>query len=61
MAIILPATYETKVEGDSGSIFISQWVKGETVTIYLTVQQFQEIWNYEKHLIDEAREEKDPK
>jgi len=61
MAIILPHEIQTTVEGSAGCIYIFQEHKGHSKFVRLTVHQFQEIWNYEKHLIDEAREEKDPK
>ena len=63
MAIILPHEAGTKVEGADGLIRITQRRSdGKEVLVYLTVHQFREIWNHEKHLIAEAEAlEKDEK
>jgi hypothetical protein len=62
MAIFLPNEIATRVDGDAGCIYIHQKHKGKETFVCLTVRQFREIWNHEKHLIAEAEayEEKDP-
>ena len=56
MSIFLPAELETEVVGHGdGFISINQKDKvGEEVVIWLTVHQFETIFNREKHLVREA-------
>lgn len=55
MAIYLPSEMETEVFGDRGMVCIMQTKEvGEIVEIWLTVRQFQEIWNHEKHIVAES-------
>jgi hypothetical protein len=56
MAIYLRAEIETEVHGDGdGFITITQTdSNGEKTEIYLTVHQFETIFNHEKHIVREA-------
>jgi len=56
MSIFLPAELETQVVGSGdGKITITQIDElGRTQEIYLTVHQFESIFNREKHLVREA-------
>jgi len=57
MPICLPAEYETEIYGTcDGFITITQIQGGEKSSIYLSVHQFETIFNYEKRIIKEARE-----
>jgi hypothetical protein len=56
MSIFLKAELETAVEGD-GDGFISFTQKqrdGEESVIWLSVHQFETIFNHEKHIVREA-------
>lgn len=56
MAIFLPSEIETSVSAENGMVCIMQIDKDdETVEIWLTVRQFEEILNHSKHIINEAR------
>jgi hypothetical protein len=58
MALYLPAESETVVAGGGGFISIIQTPpSGIEVVVWLSVHQFQEIWNREKSLIAEALKE----
>ena len=58
MALYFPAEAETMVAGEEGFISITQTPpSGIEVVVWLSVHQFQEIWNREKSLIAEARGE----
>ena len=54
MALYLPTEFSTTVMGDDGRIFFTQVHEQKEVNIILTIHQFREIWNHEKHLIAEA-------
>ena len=54
MAIYLPSELETEVHGEDGLICIKQTCNGEEREIWLTVFQFQRIFNQEKKLVREA-------
>lgn len=55
MSLFFPMEFETSVSGKNGFIFIEQTNKDGIISvIVLTVHQFSEIFNREKHIIDEA-------
>ena len=56
MSIFLKAELKTDVVGDGdGFISITQTLSNnEQVTVWLSVHQFQTIFNHEKHLVCEA-------
>ena len=56
MAISLPNAFKTDVYGTGdGYIVLKQDDgSGNVTVIYLTLHQFQTIWNHEKHLTQEA-------
>jgi len=55
MAIALPFEIETLVFGDGdGNVVIKQTSQGEESLIFLTVHQFETIFNHEKHIVREA-------
>lgn len=54
MAIYLPAEIETEIHGEDGLICIKQTVDSLEREIWLTVHQFEAIFNNEKHLVREA-------
>lgn len=54
MAIYLPSEIETEVHGEDGLICIKQTVDCLEREIWLTVHQFETIFNHEKHLVREA-------
>ena len=56
MSIFLKAELETAVEGlgDGTISFTQKHPHGEDVVIYLTVHQFETIFNHEKHIVREA-------
>ena len=60
MALFFPAEFETSVFGDDGGVicFVQTTPDGEESMIFLTIRQFQEIWNHEKSLIESARASK---
>ena len=60
MPIFLPEEYETEVYGNgSGFIVIQQKQESETLTIFLSVHQFETIFNHEKRIMKEAYESND--
>jgi hypothetical protein len=55
MPIFLPKEFETEVCGHGdGFICISQKQGAEECAIFLSIHQFQTIWNHEKTLVREA-------
>jgi len=63
MSVYFPLEAKTSVVGDGeGFIAITQTPPkgGDEVVVWLSVHQFQEIWNHEKRLIAEAYGEEDP-
>lgn len=56
MTVFLPYERETEVSGHGdGSISIKQTNEsGESVEIWLTVHQFETIFNFEKSIVNEA-------
>lgn len=57
MPVYLPAEIETEVFGEDGLICIKQTNDGEEREIWLTVHQFETIFNFEKSIAKEARGE----
>ena len=57
--LVFPREVETHVFGSDGAIYFEQFdANGTRVgSIMLSVHQFQEIWNREKSLLEEAREQ----
>ena len=59
MGIFLKAELETEVSGDGdGWVSIKQQTPNGEVVVWLTINQFETIFNYEKHLLEEARGKK---
>jgi hypothetical protein len=58
MAIYLPCELQTEVHGEDGLICIKQTRDDESREIWLTVHQFETIFNHEKHLVREALDTK---
>lgn len=54
MAVYLPVELQTQVHGEDGLICIKQTHDGEEREIWLTIHQFETIFNHEKHLVREA-------
>lgn len=54
MALYLPVELQTEVHGEDGHICIKQTCDDEVREIWLTVHQFEEIFNRERHLVNEA-------
>ena len=55
MAIFLHQEWETEVVGHGdGLISINQKQEDKEVVIWLTVHQFETIFNFEKHIVREA-------
>ena len=55
MPIFLPNELETEVFGNgNGFICITQKDKRKETTIWLSIHQFETIWNHEKTLVREA-------
>jgi hypothetical protein len=60
MPIFLPEEFETEVYGNgTGFIVVEQKQASETYTIYLSVHQFETIFNHEKRIMKEAYESND--
>ena len=59
--LVFPREIETHVFGSEGVIYFEQFdLNGIRVgSISLSIHQFQEIWNREKSLLEEAREEQE--
>lgn len=58
MPVYLPAEIETDVFGEDGMICIKQTNNGEETEIWLTVHQFETIFNFQKTIVKEAWSEK---
>lgn len=57
MALHLPKEFETSVSGNDRLIIISQIDEyGQEVVIYLTIHQFETIFNFSKSILNEAME-----
>lgn len=54
MPIYLPCELQTEVHGEDGLICIKQTHNNEEREIWLTVHQFETIFNNEKRLVNEA-------
>tara|TARA_R110000868_G_scaffold153973_1_gene379958 strand:- start:72 stop:269 length:198 start_codon:yes stop_codon:yes gene_type:complete len=55
MPIFLPKEFETEICGlGDGSVCITQKQGDEEVQIFLTIHQFETIFNYEKRILKEA-------
>lgn len=55
MSIHLKPEYETEIVGHGdGWISINQKIDDKEIVIWLSVHQFQSIFNHEKHLVNEA-------
>lgn len=59
--LIFPREIETHVYGQEGVIYLEQFDGdgNRTVVIRLSIHQFQEIFNREKSIVAEAREEQE--
>lgn len=58
MALFFPKELETSVYAEDGYIKISQEEHGESVIVWLTRHQFDEMFNRSKHLYEELAAQK---